>query len=120
MNGAVLVVDDDVDIACNVIDILTDLGYDADSAHDGAAALQLVRQKSYDVAVLDFKMPGMDGATLYERIRQLRPETIGILVTAYAGDDGVVRAKMAGVRQVLRKPVDLNLLLLRIDEAMRQ
>lgn len=121
MNGSsILVVDDDADITCNVLDILTDLGYDADSAHDGESALQLVRGKAYDVAVLDFKMPDMDGATLYKHIKLLSPETVGIMVTAYANRDGVERAKEAGVRQVLRKPVDPRTLLSGIDEATQR
>lgn len=80
----ILVVDDEVDICHNVADILSDLGCSVDVAHDGFAALDLVRRKPYDVALLDLKMPGMDGLTLYREIKKLRAGTVAIIVSAYA------------------------------------
>src|SRR5207244_3512201 len=63
--ASILVVDDDEDTRRNLSDILTDLGYHAETAHDGPSALELVRRRPFDVALLDLKMPGMDGLTLY-------------------------------------------------------
>src|SRR5450755_2500750 len=60
-DASILVVDDEEDTCRNLSDILTDLGYHVDTAHDGPAALEMVRHKRYDVALLDLKMPGMDG-----------------------------------------------------------
>src|SRR5436190_21844803 len=80
----ILVVDDEVDTCHNLSDILTDLGYRVDMAHDGLSALELVRQNHYDLALLDLKMPGMDGLTLYREIKKLRAGTVAIVVTAYA------------------------------------
>ena len=117
---AILVVDDDDDIRSNVKDILEDLGYRADTAHDGPSALQLVQQNSYDVALLDFKMPGMDGATLYTEIKKIRPEIVAIMVTAYAGSGGVDRAIDAGTWKVLRKPVDVDALLRLVEQAAQE
>ena len=79
---SILVVDDEVDTCRNLSDILTDLGYRVDVAHDGLTALELVRQKPYDVALLDLKMPGMDGLTLYREIKKVRAGTVAIVVTA--------------------------------------
>src|SRR3989442_2683844 len=79
-----LVVDDEVDICRNLSDILTDLGYRVDVAHDGPSALELVRRHAYDVALLDLKMPGMDGLTLYREIKRLRAGIVAIIVNAYA------------------------------------
>jgi CheY-like chemotaxis protein len=106
--GTILVVDDDVDIAANFIDILTDQGYQADAANDGASALELVRERKYDLALLDFQMSDMDGATLFEEIRAVRPDLRAIMITAFAGSSGIERAAEAGVDQVLRKPVDMR------------
>ena len=61
MSQKILVVDDEVDTCANLSDILSDLGYTVDVAYDGPSALELVKQKAYDVALLDLKMPGMDG-----------------------------------------------------------
>jgi len=107
----VLVVDDDADIRLNITDILNDLGYETAMAGDGEAALQCVRACRFEVVVLDYKMPGMDGVTLCREIKKLQPSIATIMVTAYAGSDGAKRALDAGARNVLRKPVDLDDLL---------
>src|SRR5260221_14513241 len=81
---SILVVDDDADTCRNLSDILTDLGYRVDTAHDGLSALTLVRQHAYDIALLDLKMPGMSGLELYREIKQLQSGTVALVVTAYA------------------------------------
>jgi DNA-binding response OmpR family regulator len=115
-----LVVDDEVDTCRNLSDILTDLGYKVDIAHDGLSALELVRRNPYDVALLDLRMPGMDGLELFHRIRQLRAGTVGIIVTAYAGTDTTERALAAGAWQVLAKPVEFARLLALVEQAVGQ
>jgi CheY-like chemotaxis protein len=117
---SILVVDDDVDTCRNLSDILTDLGYRVETAHDGPSALELVRQTAYDVALLDYKMPGMDGLTLYREIKQLRAGMVAIVVTAYASGTTPEEALEAGAWQVLAKPVDFRKLLGLVDEAVGQ
>src|SRR6516165_9102515 len=119
-NPSILVVDDDVDTCRNLADILTDLGYHVDIAHDGLAALELVRWRPYDVALLDLRMPGMDGLTLYREMRQLRAETVAIVVSAFAGKDTATQALAAGVWQMLAKPVDFPRLLGLVDQVVGQ
>ncbi|MEM7314239.1 MAG: response regulator [Planctomycetota bacterium] len=116
----VLIVDDDVDICHNVRDILEEFGYRTDMAHDGASAMKLVESERFDVALLDFKMPDTDGATLYEQIKKVQPSLVAIMITAYAGSDGVDRARNAGTWHVLRKPVDFEQLLDLIQQAANQ
>jgi two-component system, NtrC family, response regulator HydG len=116
----ILVVDDDLDICLNLTDILTDLGYRVDYALDGPSALELVRQRPYDVALLDLKMPGMDGLTLYREIKNQRAGTVSMLVTAYAGPATTEEALSAGAWKVVAKPVDLAKLQLLVDEAIDQ
>src|SRR6266545_7565795 len=101
-NGpSILVVDDDVDTCRNLSDILTDLGYRVDTAHDGFSALALVRQHAYDIALLDLKMPGMSGLELYRKIKQLQSGTVALVVTAYATSATAEEALTAGAWQVL-------------------
>jgi CheY-like chemotaxis protein len=116
----ILVVDDDPDICCNLSDILTDLGYSVDVARDGPSALELVRARPYDVALLDLKMPGMDGVALYRKIKQHRADTVALVVTAYAGPGTAVEALSAGAWKVVSKPVDFPRLLELVDEALGQ
>jgi CheY-like chemotaxis protein len=116
----ILVVDDDVDTCRNLSDILSDMGYQVDTAHDGPAALEKVRQRAYDVALLDFRMPGMSGLELYREMRKLRAETVAIVVTAFAGKDTADQALAAGAWQVLPKPVDFPRLVGLVDQALGQ
>jgi two-component system, NtrC family, response regulator HydG len=116
----ILLVDDDVDICRNLTDILTDLGYQVDMAHEGLSALELVRRKAYDVALLDLRMPGMDGLELYREIRKVRAGTVAILITAYADEATTAEALAAGTWQVMAKPVDFAALMRKVDEAMAQ
>jgi CheY-like chemotaxis protein len=119
-NSSILVVDDEVDTCRNLSDILTDLGYRVDTAHDGFSALELVRKQPYDIALLDLKMPGMDGLTLYREMRKLRAETVAIVVSAFAAKSTTAEALSAGAWQVLSKPVDFPVLLKLLGEALDQ
>lgn len=118
--SSILVVDDEVDTCRNLSDILTDLGYQVDTALDGFAALELARNKRYEIALLDLKMPGMDGLTLYRELRKLCSETVAIVVTAYASKATAEEALAAGAWQVLPKPVDFPRLLAFVEEALDQ
>jgi CheY-like chemotaxis protein len=117
---SILVVDDEPDIRENLHDILADLGYNVDTAADGLAALDLVRKKYYDVALLDLRMPGMDGLELYRRIKELRADTVAMIVTAYAADETAQAALEAGAWKIVSKPVDFPFLMRLIDEAVEQ
>lgn len=114
----VLIVDDEVDICANLADIMQDLGYDVDSAYSGEEALELVKTKSYDLALLDLKMPGMDGLELYRRIREISAGTVAIVITAYASSDTAKSIMAAGAWQILSKPIDIEKLLALITTAL--
>ena len=120
----IMIVDDDIDILANLADILEDLGYETDTAASGEIAIEKMMRIcpdasdcQYDLCLLDFKMPGMDGADLYERILKINPNLRAIMITAYAGDDGIERARKIGTWKVLRKPVDIEELLSMIRES---
>ncbi|QEF98821.1 Response regulator receiver protein [Stieleria maiorica] len=113
----VLIVDDDADIRANFSDILSDLGYQTTTAEDGVAALRCIRESRFDVVLLDYQMPGMDGASLYREIKKLQPSIAAIMITAWAGSDGAQQAKNAGTWDVLRKPVDIPDLLEKLSRA---
>lgn len=118
--ASVLVVDDDTDNCRNLADILADLGYRVDTAPDGPAGLTMVLARAYDVALLDYKMPGMSGLELYRRIRETRAGTVAVLVSAYTDPATRDAALGAGVWKVLPKPVDLPRLLGLVSEAVGQ
>jgi two-component system response regulator HydG len=118
----ILIVDDEPDTCANLSDILSDLGYQVDTAESGLAALELIKQRSYDIGLLDLRMPGMDGLELYRRIREVSAGTVAIVVTAYATSDTAKTILSAGAWQIVPKPVNIQALLELVSRAieMRQ
>jgi two-component system alkaline phosphatase synthesis response regulator PhoP len=116
----VLVVDDDPDACRNLSDILGDVGYHVEYAHGGRAALELLTQGRYDVALLDFKMPEMDGLALCRKIKEQSAGTVPLLVTAHAGAAIDQEAPAAGVLKVFAKPLDARKLLKTLDQLTKK
>jgi CheY-like chemotaxis protein len=112
----ILCVDDDPDTCASLSDILTDLGYRVDVAYDGFSALQLVERNGYGLALLDYRMPGMDGLELYRRIKQVRSGLVGVFITAFTVSSLVEEATALGVRGFLPKPVNVQALLALVEE----
>ncbi|MGE3804561.1 MAG: response regulator [Gemmataceae bacterium] len=117
---SILVVDDDGDTCQNLRDILVDLGYRVDIAHDGLSALEKLKRAHFDVALLDLRMPGMDGLTLSREIRKLRAGTVSLIVTAFASSQVRDEARSAGAWQIVNKPIDLPALLGLVASALDQ
>jgi CheY-like chemotaxis protein len=122
----ILIVDDDADTLANLRDILSDVGFEISTASSGSKALDKIKfecpngKLCFDLCLLDFKMPEMDGVELFQRIRQIDTDAKAIMITAYAGDDGIERAHQAGTYSILRKPIEIRELLTEIDGAFRQ
>jgi DNA-binding NtrC family response regulator len=116
--GRILIVDDEPDTCANLSDILTDLGYQVDTANDGFTALELVKKHAYEVALLDLRMPGMDGLELYRRLREISAETVAIVVTAYASSDTAKSVLSAGAWKILPKPANIDSLLKLVAQAL--
>lgn len=112
----VLVVDDDRSASTQVAKFLTAEGYRVDVADDGKTALDRIAKQPYALAILDYQMPELDGVELYRRIRELRPETIGVFLTAYTTLDTVFPAITAGIERVLAKPVQRGELMPLVEE----
>jgi CheY-like chemotaxis protein len=104
----ILVVDDDRSACAAVRRMLTGEGYVVDTADNGISALEAVERQDYDLAILDYQMPGMDGIELCQRIRQMKPEIPAVFVTAYTTINTVFPAVLAGAERVLSKPVDIH------------
>jgi DNA-binding NtrC family response regulator len=123
--GSILVVDDEEIVRESLASWLAEDGYEVHTAADGPTALERLRERSYAVALVDLKMPGMDGLEVLAQSRSLRPETTVILMTAYATVDTAVRAMKHGAHDYLVKPFEpeeLSQLVghLTRDQAMRE
>lgn len=111
MARQVLVVDDNRELADNIAEILEGEGFDVVVSDDPHDALGRAAREAFDIALLDVRMPGMDGVTLYEKLRELRPGASYLLMTAFTADRRVEDALVAGVRTIFPKPVPIDELL---------
>jgi CheY-like chemotaxis protein len=81
-------------------------GYAAESAEDGIKALEKVRDKDFEVVVLDMKMPGMDGLSVLKELHRTNPDTKVIIITAYASVETAVQALKEGAVDYIVKPFE--------------
>lgn len=102
----IVVAEDESLIRIDFVEMLTELGYDVvGTAGDGAAAVRLVSQLEPDVAILDIKMPQLDGLSAAEQIMSSGKTAI-VMLTAFSQPEMVERATRAGVMSFLVKPVN--------------
>jgi len=105
-----LVVDDHPANRALIADQLASLGFTADVAPDGEAALALLDTRHYDLVLTDLNMPGMDGYTLARRVRERVPSMPLVAVTAHLEQEGYQQCTVAGFTGALLKPVLLSAL----------
>ena len=101
----VLVVDDDPVVGRSFDRVLSKRGYAVVTAGDGAEALRKIAAEEYDVVFTDIRMPGIDGISVAERIRDRQPWLPVVIVSGYATSENEARARAAGVSAVLHKPL---------------
>ena len=106
-----LVVDDADDIRLAISEILIDQGYVVDVAASGAAALQALERATYDLMLLDLKMPGIDGVEVMKRVRASGRDLPVVIITAHPTVESAIIAVRTGVRDYLPKPFGADELL---------
>ena len=113
----ILVVDDNKAFCQNVADILELKGYEVVSAYDGFKGLELVKENSFDLVLMDVKMPVMDGVETYKKVKEISPDTPVIMATAFAVEELIREALQQGAYGSLKKPIDFDQLLELIKQA---
>ncbi len=106
----ILVVDDEAEIVELLRDVLSAEGYVVDAARDAASSLQLIRENIYEVALLDFNLPDMDGVMLHHQIRQMDAELASrtIFMSGLLQSDGNLGYYMSQSGGFLAKPFDIR------------
>lgn len=116
---SILVVEDGQSQREMLRDFLRDEGYDVSEAENGEKALKRVKDGYFDLLLIDYRMPGMDGMQVLEGVKRINPEIDVIMMTAYGTVDTAVRAMKSGAADYITKPIDLEelaILLERISE----
>jgi two-component system nitrogen regulation response regulator NtrX len=114
----ILIVDDDRSIRKTLRDILEFEKYDIDEAVDGLECIVKIKQATYDVIILDVKMPRMDGMEAIEKIQNISPDTPVVMISGHGNIDTAVEAVKKGAFDFIQKPPDLNRLLITLRNAL--
>jgi DNA-binding NtrC family response regulator len=101
----VLVIDDDAVVGRSFNRVLSDKGYEVDTARNGEEALKDIESQDYDVVFTDIKMPGMDGLEVAERIKARCPWTPIVVITGYGTEENEAKASVLGLSGFVRKPL---------------
>jgi len=114
----ILIVDDEGSIRRTLREILEFEKFKVTEAANGMEALVKLKKDSFDVVLLDIKMPKMDGMETLERIQELQPDVPVVMISGHANIDTAVEAVKKGAYDFIAKPPDLNRLLITLRNAM--
>lgn len=113
----VLIVDDEVDFVETIVKRLKDRGLDVIGATSGREALDMMDGNEFDVAVLDVKMPGMDGIETLREMKKKSPLMEVIMLTGHGSVESGIQGLQLGAYNYVMKPVPLNDLLKQMTQA---
>jgi len=115
-NARILVVDDEPMVCLSLTNWLKEENYWAHAVGDGPSAIAAVRAQNWDIALLDLKMPGMDGLEVLRQIKSISPQTVVVMMTAYASIPSSVQAMKEGAYDYIVKPLDVQELTLMLQK----
>jgi two-component system response regulator HydG len=113
-------VDDQKNMRATTAMVLRSAGHTVEEAEDGAAALQRIGQRTFDVVLTDLRMPDVDGMEVLREAQRLAPDTQVIVMTAYGTIESAVEAIRRGAYDFLAKPFKEDELLLRVSKALEK
>jgi DNA-binding NtrC family response regulator len=116
----ILIVDDDIDILGSFKQILELEGYKIDTAECAEDGIEKVKENFYNLALLDIKLPDMEGTDLLVVIHKLRPGIMKIMVTGYAAVDNAVLCLNRGADAFLLKPIEPEKLIDVVKEKLEE
>lgn len=116
----ILVVDDDKSILRIITRILQKQGYNTHTAETGREAEEEINNQSYDLALIDVKLPDTDGVDLLQKMHATRPNMIKIILTGFASVDNGIKALNSGADAYLVKPVEPTELLKILKEKFEE
>ena len=116
----ILVVEDEAAIRTGLVDVLIYHGFEVDFAEEGHGGLQKGLSGKYDLILLDVMLPGVDGFTICEQIREQDKEQPIIMLTAKSADEDIISGLTLGADDYVAKPFSVTQLILRIQAVLRR
>lgn len=111
----VLIIDDERGLRIGTKRILQSEGYEVDVAENGTEGIELGTKNDYDLAIIDLKMPDIDGIEVLKTIKKARPNTICYIATAFASFDTAIEATKLGAQSYIPKPFTTDELLKHLE-----
>jgi two-component system, NtrC family, nitrogen regulation response regulator NtrX len=118
--ASILVVDDEPGVRSSVSGVLRDEGFDVDTADTGEECLEKANGAAYDVIVLDIWLPGLDGLTTLQRLRERQIDSQVVIISGHGNIESAVRAIKMGAYDFIEKPLSLEKTVLVVRNALRQ
>lgn len=119
-NFNVLLVDDELEFLETLVKRLTKRGLNISTAKSGEDALKIIGGKGIDVAVLDVRMPGMDGIQTLREIKKIDPLMEVIMLTGHASVEVAIEGMELGAFDYLMKPADIDELFYKLQDAFKK
>ena len=116
----ILVVDDDKELADNLVEYLSKLGYQAAPAYGGREALTMFEQGDFQLVITDLKMPEMDGMELLEAVKALDRRVVAMVITGYGTIESAVEAMKKGAYDYIPKPFKMEELEVIVSRALER
>jgi len=117
----ILIIDDNLDTITTLTDLLKEHGYNVVAAEDGIKALEIAQKEKPDLALVDIRLPKLDGYEVCRRIKKIKElDTKLILFTAYGDAVNVAMAKKAGADDFLGKTAEFANLLRSIEDLLKK
>jgi two-component system nitrogen regulation response regulator NtrX len=120
MKASVLIVDDEAGVRSALSGVLRDEGYEVEAVESGEACLDRLTRAAYDAIVLDIWLPGLDGLSTLERLRQRSVDTPVVMISGHGNIESAVRAIKMGAFDFVEKPLSLEKTVLVVGNAVRQ
>ncbi|HZX48989.1 MAG TPA: sigma-54 dependent transcriptional regulator [Nitrospirota bacterium] len=118
--GKILVVDDERSMREFLIIMLQKDGHDVTSASNGKEAVDIIGQQTFDIVITDLKMPQLDGIEVLKIVKESAPETVVIMITAYASAETAVDAMKQGAYDYVTKPFKIEEVKLIVRNALEK
>lgn len=120
LKGNILVVDDEKSMREILEILLKSEGYGVSVAENGEKAIEAVKKDIFDLIITDMKMPKVGGLELLKNVKQLTPETIVVIITAFGTTDSAVEAMKLGAYDYIQKPFQLDNIRLVVKNALEK
>lgn len=117
VKSKILVIDDEKRMCDSIKVLLSNIGYEVDTAENGRVGIEKLESNKYDLVITDLMMPELDGFAVMKHIKENCANTLVIVITGYASVESAVRAIRSGAYDYILKPFDFEIIKISVERA---